>query len=74
MAIDPWPTVTGMVGTIASWLGLRYFRKIDKLVQENADLKEAVRIHGEHIHDLERTIVAIWKHAFPRSICPISSD
>jgi len=50
MAFDPWPTITTMLGSLAGWLGLRYFKKIETMQKQLAELEAAFKLQGE-AHD-----------------------
>lgn len=82
MAIDPWPTLTGMVGTVAGWFGLRYFRKFEAMEKRLEELEAALKQQAEahdrfvdgSVKDLKRTVISLWKRAHPHVECPVSGD
>lgn len=82
MAFDPWGTATGIVAAIFGGLGLRFFKRIDELETDVAELKEALKLQGAAydrfvdgtVKDLKRTVRELYAKAHPRALPPISDD
>jgi len=82
MAFDPWPTVTGMLGSVGGWLGLRYFKKIELMEKRLRELEAAFLLQGEAhdrfvdgpVKDLRRIVRALHAKAYPHAVNPISDD